>query len=155
MKPFTPELGDAIIKQVSKGAPYHIVAEAHGLREPLLHAWIDQGINDAERDQDTPLASFATRLRRGELRLINNSLKNIRSNPKAWKNHAWTLEHIFPRFYGSNVIELERIQRELATLSAFVQNQSKLTTMNKPVVTLVDDTVNCSDTSQGDNNGIS
>lgn len=155
MKLFNPELGNAIIREISKGAPYHYVAEAHGLRETLLHAWIDQGLNDAENDLVTPLADFATRLRRGELRLINSALKEIRQQPKYWKNHAWLLEHVYPRFYGSNVIELERIQRELATLSVFVQNQTKLTTMNKPVVTLVDDTVNCSDTTQGDDDGIS
>ena len=151
MKPFTPELGNAIIREISKGAPYHYVAEAHGLREPLLHAWIDQGLSDAENGLLTPLADFATRVRRGELRLINTSLKAIRVQPKYWKNHAWMLEHVYPRFYGSNVIELERIQRELAALSAFVQNQNKLTTMQKPVVTLVDDTVNCTNGNQGDN----
>lgn len=149
MKPFTEELGRAIIRAIGTGAPYHIVAEAYGMRESSLHTWLDQGIADAENGNPTEIAKFAVQLRRNELRLIKNSLIKIRKYPKLWKNHAWTLEHVFPRYYGSNVMELERLSRELQTLTTYVQTLTQNPALQKPVVKVIEDDVKCLNDSQG------
>ena len=150
MKELTKETGDSIILNIGSGAPYHIVAEAHGVREKTLHAWIDQGISDAEDGQNTVLADFAMRLRKAELSSIKRSLQKIRKQPKAWKNQAWILEHAYPRYYGSATMELQTIHEKLQTMQEYIQGQNEVKILHKPVVNLVDDEVNCSDDTQGD-----
>ncbi len=153
MKELTKEIGDSIISNIGSGAPYHIVAEAHGIREKTLHAWIDQGIEQSENGQDTtPLADFAIRLRKAELSLIKRTLLKVRKQPKAWKNHAWVLEHAYPRYYGSSTMELQAIHEKLQTMQEFIAGQNQLKILHKPVVSLVDDEVNCLNDTQGEDN---
>lgn len=150
MTELTQELSDSIIRSISAGAPYHTVAEAHGMREKTLHAWIDQGIDDAENRLPTPLADFAIKLRKGELRFIASTLRLIRKNAKAWKNHAWILEHAYPRYYGSNTMELQAIHEKLRIVQEYMSGQNEARIMHKPVVKLVDDDVDCLNDTQGD-----
>jgi len=143
MKDFKVEVGQALIKEVRMGAPYNVLAEANGLKEGTLRAWLEKGIDDADADLDTPLATFAMAFRKAELSLIKISMRSIRKANKfvEWRNHAWFLENVYPRNYGSKTLEMQYLHDEVQAIKAMVNVEVTSKIMNKPVVKVVDDVV--------------
>jgi hypothetical protein len=100
---YTPERLKSILQDISDRIPYEFAAEANGIRESTLYAWINQGKDEQDAGLDTPLARFSEDLKRIEAKKIKHHLEKIDANIERWQGDAWILERRFHKHFGANV----------------------------------------------------
>lgn len=146
---FDAEKGRKIISAIRDGTPYQYAAEANGIREWQLNAWMEEGLEAAQNGKDSNVLDFALGVRKAEENLIRKMLKKIRVNAKAWKNSAWLLERIYPRHFGKDSLEFKDMQFMLLSLREDIESLKDQRIAQKPVVKQLDDALSCSNDTQG------
>lgn len=100
---YTPERLAAILHDIGNRIPYELAAEANGIREATLYAWILQGNEEQEQGLNTPLARFSEDLKKTEREKINYHLNKMKDNVERWQADAWILERRWYKYFGANV----------------------------------------------------
>ena len=100
---YTPERLKGILDSISHRIPYELAAEANGIRECTLYAWINQGKEEKDKELDTPLAKFSEDIKRIEQKRMAGHLNKLKKNVKNWQADAWILERRWHKYFGSNV----------------------------------------------------
>ncbi len=108
---YTPERLKGILNSISLRIPYELAAEANGIRESTLYAWINQGKNEKDQELDTPLAKFSEDIKKLEQKRMATHLKKIRANVKNWQADAWILERRWSKYFSSNALLKEQEER--------------------------------------------
>lgn len=108
---YTPERLKSILTSILDRIPYEIAAEANGIRESTLYAWIKQGKEEQDQDLDTPLARFAEDIKNIEQNRIRHHLGKIDTNCDRWQADAWILERRWHKHFGANVLQREQEER--------------------------------------------
>jgi hypothetical protein len=108
---YTPERLAAILNSISNWIPYELAAEANGISEHTLYAWINQGREEREKDLDTPLAKFSQDIKYIEQNRITHHMGKINANVDRWQGDAWILERRWHKYFGANAILREQEER--------------------------------------------
>jgi hypothetical protein len=109
---YTPERLSAILDSISNRIPYELAAEANGITDRTLYAWIEQGRDEMDRDLDTPLSKFSQAIKQMEEKRIKHHLDKLNDNVERWQSDAWILERRWYKYFGANV-HLNEIERRL------------------------------------------
>jgi hypothetical protein len=100
---FTPERRKAILCAIAKAIPYQLAAEANGIREETLYAWINRGWQEEADEIDGEYYEFSKSIKKIEMDRITHHKDKIASNCDRWQADAWILERRWYKHYGSNV----------------------------------------------------
>jgi hypothetical protein len=112
---FTPERRAAILASIANKIPYELAAQANGICERTLYYWLEQGLDDQEKDIKSDYAQFLQDLKNTEQEKIRKLLDVIESQPERWQATAWILERRWWKFFSPNaaVIEFNRKLEQL------------------------------------------
>ncbi len=108
---YTPERLRSILDSISNRIPYELAAEANGIRERTLYAWIEQGKEEQDKDLDTPLAKFSQDVKKIEQDRMKHHLEKLNDNVERWQSDAWILERRWHKHFGANVLQREQEER--------------------------------------------
>jgi hypothetical protein len=108
---YTPTRLKSILQDISDRIPYEFAAEANGIRESTLYAWINQGKDEQDQGLDTPLAKFSEDIKRIEAEKIKHHLEKLNNNVERWQSDAWILERRWHKIFGANVLQKEHEER--------------------------------------------
>jgi hypothetical protein len=108
---YTPERLRSILNDIEGYVPYEIAAEANGIRERTLYAWIEQGKMEQDKNLETPLAKFSQDLKAIEANKIKRHFRKIDENVERWQGDAWILERRFHKHFGANALLREQEER--------------------------------------------
>jgi len=101
----------SILTDIENHIPYKIAAQANGIAERTLYYWIHQGQKDMENLTNTQYARFLQSLRKIEANRIRILINKVLSSPKGHKGSQWVLEHVFWKYFSSNVAILDLNER--------------------------------------------
>ena len=110
---------DAILLDISKGAPKKHAAEGNGISSRHLYYMIAQGLVDLEYNKDTIHSNLVRSLRRIEMEEMQWCRENARESRDGHKGAQWTLEHAYWRYFGKDANakelaeEIERLRSEM------------------------------------------
>ncbi len=121
---YTPERLSAILKSISNRIPYELAAEANGIRETTLYAWLRQGWDELDEGLDTPLARFSQAIKDIEQQRINGHLDKMDANIERWQSDAWILERRWFKYFGANV-QLKEMDERLKRMEAMISNKEE------------------------------
>jgi len=99
---FTPERRAAIIRDISRRAPYEFAAEANGICEDTLYEWIKIGKKHRREGIDSDYADFSENIKKAEMERLLEHVDKITANVDRWQADAWMLERRWHKHYGSN-----------------------------------------------------
>lgn len=119
---YTPERLAAILKSISNRIPYELAAEANGIRECTLYAWINQGWDEKEQGLDTPLAKFSEDIKDIEQQRIARHLDKMDANVERWQSDAWILERRWFKYFGANV-QLKEMDERLKKMEELLKQK--------------------------------
>lgn len=103
---------DAILKDISEGAPRKHAAEGNGISYRHFIYLMAQGVVDIEVGKlDTLQAKLVHALRQIEMNEIKGCRNNIRDNDNSHKGAQWTLEHVYWQWFGNNVDAKELVEQ--------------------------------------------
>jgi transposase-like protein len=108
---FTEERRASILKDISDRIPYELAAEANGICEETLYAWIRQGKLDKKNGIQSEFAKFSEDIKRTELKKIREHLDSINESPERWQAQAWILERRWWKHFSPNAAVLELNKR--------------------------------------------
>ena len=108
---FTPERRQAILESIADRIPYEIAAEANGICEETLYAWIRDGRADLKEGIDSEHAQFSEAIKKTEQEKIREHLDSIRSKPERWQADAWILERRWWKYFSPSAAIIEFNQR--------------------------------------------
>lgn len=121
---YTPERLAAILDSISHRIPYQLAAEANGIRESTLYAWIEQGWDEKDAGLDTPLAKFSEDLKRIEQSKIKEHLEKLAGNVERWQSDAWILERRWWKMFSANLPMMEMDERLKKIEEAIAKDKS-------------------------------
>jgi len=119
---FTPERLAAILDSISHRIPYKLSAEANGIREETLYAWINRGWDEIDQGLDTPLAKFSKDIKRVEQERMKDHLAKISDNVERWQSDAWMLERRWYSYFGANV-HLQELDERLKKMEELAKKK--------------------------------
>ena len=117
---FTPDRIAKILGFIKKGVPYELSAQASGIHESTLYAWLSEGNKDILEGNVTELAKFSEDIKNIEAHKISSLLEDLEQKPDRWQANAWLLER-HPRSrkqFSANGDALEKLADQIATLEA-------------------------------------
>ena len=117
---FTPERCAKIVESISNRIPYKLAAEANGICETTLYAWVEEGLKDKDNGIDSEKAQFSEAIKNAEQKRINEHLQCIAQNPERWQAQAWILERRWRQYFGANA-ELIEFQRQLDEMKRLLE----------------------------------
>lgn len=108
---FTAERRASIIKSINKGSPFVLVAEANGIDESTLHAWIATGKMHLKEGIESDYAIFSESIKKAEIDKIESHTDNISDHVDKWQADAWMLERRWYKYYSSSAPIIEMNER--------------------------------------------
>lgn len=108
---FTPERRAKIIESISNYVPYEIAAEANGICDETLYAWIREGREDVSNNISSEKAAFSEAIKYAEQNKISQHANKIASGVDKWQADAWLLERRWWKYFSGNVPIREMSQR--------------------------------------------
>jgi|SRR6185503_13723022 len=112
---FTKERREAIIDAIRHRIPYQLAAEANGIDEETLFAWIRRGKRDKAENVDTDYVVFSECIKRAEMTKVREHLDMIAAKPERWQADAWILERRWHQHFGPNA-QLNELNKRMAKL---------------------------------------
>ncbi len=109
---FNPDRCAKIIESISHRVPYQIAAEANGICEDTLYAWIEEGRKDLKSGIDSEKAKFSESIKNTEQKKIREHLDCIAEMPERWQAQAWILERRWWKHFSGKTEVLD-FQRQL------------------------------------------
>jgi len=115
---FNPERCAKIIESISNRIPYQLAAEANGICEATLYAWLDDGRKDFAAGLETDKSRFSEAIKNTEQKKIMEHLDCIKEMPERWQAQAWILERRWWKHFSAKaeVIEFQRQLDEMKQL---------------------------------------
>jgi len=101
----------AIIESIGNRIPYLIAAEANGICEETLYAWLRQGRKDQIAEIDSDYARFSEAVRQIEQLRIKEHLDNIAFSPKGHDGSQWILEKRWYKHFSARAADIEMDER--------------------------------------------
>jgi hypothetical protein len=105
-----------ILKDIKRGAPKKIAAEANGICEAHFYDAIKQGLTDLKfGERETRWAKLAESLRSIEMDEIISCKEDIRHSQRGHHGAEWTLEKVYWRHFcgDAKILELAKQVDEL------------------------------------------
>ncbi len=112
---FTPERRALIIDAISHRIPYELAAEANGICEETLYAWLRTGRKDKADGIDSEYANFSEAIKKAEMTKVREHLDMISAKPERWQADAWVLERRWHQHFGANA-QLNELNKRLDKL---------------------------------------
>ena len=112
---FTPERREAILDAIRHRVPYELAANANGICEETLYAWIRQGIAERKEGKLTEHAVFSESIKKAEMVKMREHLDIIAERPERWQADAWILERRWYKYFGPNA-QLNELNKRLSKL---------------------------------------
>lgn len=112
---FDSKIAKAIIEDISNRIPYSLAAEANGICEATLYAWINDGIKDRKAGIKSEKAAFSEGIKKAERKKIQEHLDAIKEKPKNWQADAWILERRWHKHFSPNaaILDFEKRLKQL------------------------------------------
>jgi transposase len=98
-----PELTEELCGYLEKGLFLREACALAGVHNESVYSWMRKGVNDQNKELNTPEADFAGAVKRAMAKAEENALEGIRTAgqyPQFWAANAWYLERKFPEKYG-------------------------------------------------------
>jgi transposase-like protein len=99
---FTPARRKAILEDILHRIPYQLAAEANGICEETLYAWLRTGRKHLADGIDSDYARFSESIKKAELGRMREHLTKISDNVERWQADAWILERRWYKHFGAN-----------------------------------------------------
>jgi len=112
---FTPEIRNGIIHAVSRRVPYCLAAEANGISEPTLYAWINIGKQHLKDGIESDYTMFIKSLKVAEMSRMMEHTDKIADHVDKWQADAWLLERRWHKDWSANA-QLNELNQKLDTL---------------------------------------
>lgn len=104
---FTPERRAAIIDAIAHRIPYSLAAEANGISEETLYAWLRTGKEHQDEGIESDFTIFSEGLKKAEMDRIRAHNDMIAAKPERWQADAWILERRWSKHYGTQAALIE------------------------------------------------
>jgi transposase-like protein len=112
---FTKERRDALIDAIRHRIPYELAAEANGICEETLYAWLRQGRREKAQGLNTDYVIFSEDIKRAEMTKVREHLDMISAKPERWQADAWILERRWYKYFGPNA-QLNELNKRMDKL---------------------------------------
>jgi len=100
---FTPEIRASILDFISRRVPYKLAANASGVSDVTLYAWLEIAKDHLKNNIDSEYTIFLSDIKKAEANRVVDHLDKIASNIERWQGDAWILERRWHEFFGANV----------------------------------------------------
>jgi transposase len=135
----TPEIQDAICKQLEIGIPQKYAARANGIDESTFHEWMKKGAAGIE-----PFAAFREAVERSSARAIGNLHARALAGGSGSSAATWLLDRRYPKEYGSQVLlggvadaAPIHIKQERETANAILADPATVKKLHEVIATAV------------------
>jgi hypothetical protein len=95
----TPEIENAICKQLELAVPEKYAAESNGIDESIFHDWMKKGAEGIK-----PYADFCRAVKRARARAVGNLTARALAGGAGSSQATWFLERRYPKDYGPQVL---------------------------------------------------
>jgi len=112
---FTSERRDAIVDAIRHRIPYELAAEANGIDEQTIYAWLKKARRDKAEGIESDYVLFAEAIKRAEMTKVREHLDMIAAKPERWQADAWILERRWHQHFGPNA-QLNELNKRMAKL---------------------------------------
>lgn len=99
---FTPERRKAIINDISNAIPYEYAAEANGISEETLYAWLRKAKSHYSEGIDTDYTQFSEAIKKAERNRIQSHQQKVSDKEDKWQADAWMLERRWWKHFSSS-----------------------------------------------------
>ncbi len=119
---FTPERRAAIIDAIAHRIPYEYAAEANGIAEETLYAWLRIAKEHQSQGIESDYTAFSEGIKRAEMQRIREHNDIIAARPERWQADAWILERRWHKHYGPNA-QLNELNKRLGRIEHGESNE--------------------------------
>jgi len=118
---------DRTLEAINEGLPQNLAIDYSGAgRSTVLH-WLAQGRKDQEAGLDTVYADFQDRVKKARTKVALTTIKELKekaSKTNAWQADAWILERMYPREFGKDSEELNRLSKEIEEIKELLKEKN-------------------------------
>lgn len=117
----TPELQAEIVADIESNIPFKIAAEAAGIREETIYAWLNTAMADIDAENfDTIHVAFSKAIKKAIRNRVNRNLNKVDTGEAGWQSAAWLLErHPFSRKqFAVNADQFEQLEAKVSEMEA-------------------------------------